>query len=187
MNKTIEKRRRDWRTKGKTPRDSQRSKVYKAESDTSMRVNPNYCNDFPEIMTLQEIESWVEKIMTSKWFESNYPGVNQIIPAIRDGRGSRRAAANTRRMRFPIWTRFELMVLHELAHVVCAHIYRPYEIRMHGRAYCAVYLNLVKRWIGKPAHDELKKSFKKHGVKYGRSPATAHEPGPALLSNMFRF
>ena len=36
----------------------------------------------------------------------------------------------------------------------------------HGRQFCAIYLDLVKRWMGPDAWARLKTEFRKRNVKY---------------------
>jgi hypothetical protein len=41
---------------------------------------------------------------------------------------------------------------------------KPYNV--HGRMFSFIYLELVKKFVGKKEYDLLKKSYKEHGVKY---------------------
>lgn len=53
-------------------------------------------------------------------------------------------------------------LLHEIAHTIA------HEEPAHGPQYCAVYLALVRRWIGRDAYLLLRSEFKAHGVRYKR-------------------
>lgn len=158
------------------PRDSQLSKVYKAESAHS------YWSDVSEYDSLSEIQRWVDEICKSRWFKNRYPRYALDAKSIMkygraadgikvlDGRGRQRACGSTRGfIKLPVWTRSDLHILHEIAHVVTRRNgYQGPLPAYHGRDFCANYLALVRQFMGKEEADELKACFKKHRVKYTR-------------------
>ncbi len=159
------------------PRDSQQSKLYKAERLHSLWSNNS------QFDSLGDVQDWVDKICKSRWFVNRFPrhslsrkitmltgrGANGI--KVLDGRGRRRANGSTRGyIKLPVWTRSELHILHEIAHVVTSR-YTTNNRKLpafHGRDFCANYLALVRRFLGKEAGKELKVCFKKTKVKYTR-------------------
>lgn len=137
------------------PRDSQKSKLYKAEKvlvERSARLD-----------TVPEMRAWVEKIVRSRWMKSRYPGVEKIN--VLDGRGRRRGMG-VRQMHggyiaMPSWTRCEYYILHEITHVLTST-----NAPSHGRLFCRNYLALIERWMGKEAARDLRESFREHRVKW---------------------
>jgi len=163
------------------PRDSQRSKVYAAERKHSQWYDDNqYAN-------LGEIQSWVDSICKSRWFINRFPrhaldkkaimkyGRSADGIKVLDGRGRQRPCGSTRGfIKLPKWSRFELVILHEIAHVVTTR-YSTNNRKLpayHGRDFCANYLTLVRRFLGKEAGKELRECFKRHKVKYTRPAKT---------------
>lgn len=158
------------------PRDSQRSKVYAAERKHSEWKDAVYTlggswtttQHFTEqgeripIPTIQETRAFVNKIVKSAWFKRRWPRRSLAGVYIKDGRGTRNATgSNTGTLNFPRWSRFPLVICHELAHVVTSSARRS-----HGRVYCHNYLAIVRHVMGKEASDELKRCFKEGKVKY---------------------
>jgi putative metallohydrolase (TIGR04338 family) len=144
-------------------RDSQRSRVYKAEGRF---WSQHECGK--EQMSLDECVAYVEKITRTAWWKkrANRHRVRSL-PKVKDGRGRRSAAASR-----PFWTiwlprayRDKATILHELAHLLV----KPTDQPPHGREFCAIYLELVKRFIGPEAAKGLKAEFKNGRAKTVRS------------------
>ena len=156
------------------PRDSQRSKVYKAEQGHSLWFDEALFD------SVGEVQEWVDSICRSRWFKNRFRR-HAIDPKsvmrygrsadgikVLDGRGRRRANGSTRGfIKLPIWTRSDMHILHEIAHVVTS----P-RVAAHGREFCANYLALVRQFMGREEAIELKTCFKKHRVKYTRPAKT---------------
>ena len=160
------------------PRDSQMSKVYAAERDHSLwHYDSQYDN-------IQQIQAWVDSICKSRWFKNRFfryaidkkrmakYGRRADGIKVLDGRGRRNACGSTRGyIKLPVWSRSDLVILHEIAHVVTSR-YTTNNRKLpayHGRDFCANYLSLVRRFLGKEAGDELKACFKKRKAKYTRT------------------
>jgi putative metallohydrolase (TIGR04338 family) len=145
------------------PRDSQRSKVYKAQ---------NQINEGNRLETIPEIQNWVDKITASRWWKSRYPWIKRI--KILPGRGCRNAKAingvypEERRQGFdaviklPCWARTELTILHEVTHIAVD----PPLDGGHGREFCRNYLGMVGRWMSQQAQQELRQAFRANKVKW---------------------
>lgn len=154
-----------------SPRDSQRSKVYKA----GHQVDPGQ-----RFETVSEIQCWVDKITTSKWWAKNFPNASTRV-TIKDGRGRRNACAETiwhyPRLKLPRWARSQRVVLHELAHVASDDgDLSP----SHGRKFCRAFLALVGRWMGSESQKELRESFRRHNVKWHRRKNLTEDQRKAL-------
>jgi len=146
------------------PRDNQRSKVYLAETD----FQKEYVKEH-KIVINKDLSFWdgyLKKVLQSKWFQKHFGPIETI--RLKDGKGTRNAKA----MRIfqgrggiislPLWSRDEIVVLHELSHVAVSY----FKNAPHGPEFCAAYLKIVKHFIGTEAENELKMSFKEKRVKW---------------------
>ncbi len=134
-------------------RDSQRSKVYRAERAAFLGT------PYSKSMELNDIEKWVQRIVDSPWTQKHLGKRNQI--KVKDGRGTTWArGSRSGWINLPRWARVNWIVLHELSHVYSS------KGPVHGWNFCRIFLMLVRHWMGQEAHDALKKSFKKHRVRF---------------------
>jgi hypothetical protein len=122
---------------GRSARDSQRSKVYRAEAVLSR---------FTRNLTVEQIEAMTRKIQDSAYVRKHY---GAKIPRIRfrfiNGHRVHATASSFGVITLPNWARSDRILIHEICHV---------------------YLDLVRKFMGAEAHAALKASFKAHGVKY---------------------
>jgi len=134
-------------------RDSQRSKLYSAERKHSL-YKKFYIDD------VADLQKYVDSITSSKWFidKFNYNSIK-----VKDGRGRRSACATKYYIKLPVWSRYKLCILHEVAHTIT-----PYNYAGHGREFANNFLVLVRHFMGKEPYFELKSLFKQHRVKYCR-------------------
>ena len=146
-------------------RDSQRNKVYTAERvlmDTYGRRN----------LTISECQQYADKVLASAFVRRHF---GTVTVNIEHGRGGGFAYRNVswfdtyyevwrygNRITLGKWARREIVVLHELAHVLAP----AWHTAAHGWEFCATYLNLVRHFLGAEAHDVLKDSFKANRVKF---------------------
>lgn len=158
-------------------RDNQRSKVYAAERKHSLwREESQYDS-------ISYVQVWVDSICKTRWFKNRYPNYALDTSVmyrkhgikVLDGRGRVRPCGSTRGfVKLPVWSRSDLIILHEIAHVVTRRNgYHGPLPAFHGRDFCANYLALVRRFLGKEAGDELKACFKNKRVKYTRKRKTS--------------
>lgn len=154
----------------KTPEtlDPQRELVYEAESAFE------FCGeDRDEQMSLEEIHAFVEHVITRPWFRKRF-WLRDLKVVIRDGRGSCIAWARydrkpqTAYLSFPRKMRSKYVVLHEIAHVAAPGSEAP-----HGPSFCATYLELVRRFMGREAWEDLREMFKISEIKCRRPPSRA--------------
>lgn len=139
-------------------RDVKKGKLYKAEQAVRKEISKK------EFETVDECHKYVHNIVNSKWFRKHYPNCPTEVE-IHDGGGMRSAYGGLQGgkvwMGLPKWSRYDIVILHELAHNIT-----PDKLAAHGREFCANLLKLVKRFVGKEAHDILRQSMKDHKVPY---------------------
>ncbi|MFP1646285.1 hypothetical protein [Pontitalea aquivivens] len=164
-------------------RDSQRSKLYKAEREAWQVFSS-------PLATVADIRQYLERQSTRKPLQHRYGDAINVTEwelEIADGRGTLHAAAyGSHRISIPLWARNNGVVLHEWAHIIhnrleidgrissttfdlWRHGSRRQELRggaSHGWQFAAIYLDLVHFCIGKEAAAALKEAFKKHKVRY---------------------
>ncbi len=158
------------------PRDSQQSKVYKAERDVFSSVPFGPTLGTPEFRTVAECHAFVNQVIGSRWWVNR---AGRIDIEITDGRGSQNAFAYRLpdhkdsvphlRLSLPRWARSRIVILHELAHCITGIKHGYYErdtVPFHGREFCSHLLALVKRWLGPDQARALQAAFKEHRVKY---------------------
>jgi len=171
-------------------RDSQRSKVYNAERMVDAWKETPYD-------ALSGAEAFIDKVTGSPYTQRKW---GYIKPAVMDGRGCRSARGSRYQIVLPRWARTRLVILHELAHGYTAQQariapkwfmspgrptpfsdYNGIEYASHGWQFCTIYLDLVRHFIGKQAHDELKAAFKTKRVK-SRRPRAKRPATPQQLA-----
>ncbi len=145
------------KTKWGDERDSQRSRLYKAERDITI-PNGNY------LSSVQDIQNYVDKIINSAWWRNRF-SLKQI--SVKGGRTGCSASSYLYRRSgigiiiMPHWSRYELWILHEITHTI---VNRPYAA--HGRLFAKIYLELVRHKMKSVAHKALKSSYRKYNVKF---------------------
>lgn len=145
-------------------RDGQRAKVYRAEAFVKV---PKAHERLDEVKDVQE---WVDELTDTPWWASYMlPSENlkkhrqrknlytSII--VTDGRSRRSAAGGLGRIRMPRWSRTKLVILHEIGHAIQT------EEPAHGRQFAGIYLDLVRRFLGKEAARQLKQGYVKSHVR----------------------
>lgn len=127
-------------------RDSQKSKVYKAESFLKIRQE---LND-------EEVEEFVLSILVSDvWAEFNKHFIydkDQDVPLNLNPRAKRVATGGVNGLTLPDWAKNKGIIIHELAHVVIQRMFnysikRDRNIQSHGKEYCFVYLYLLGHFM----------------------------------------
>ena len=143
----------------KKPRDQQRQRVYTAEKSISWGTR---------IERLDELQVWVDMVCASDWMKFTF---GKVVITVNDGR--RRKSPCARRLRcytnanyegiikMPKFSRAKLIILHEIAHVLC-----PATYAAHGSEYVRIYLALVGQFMGTEKRRELIAAFKITKVKW---------------------
>jgi putative metallohydrolase (TIGR04338 family) len=143
------------------PRDTQRSRLYKAEN-AAFKGNPL---GGKRLETVPDIERFVQKVANRAPIKSRYPELARSPIRVKDGRGRRRACGGYRSISIPLWARTEWIVLHELAHV--ATLRRHGEtVAAHGREFVSCYLTLIYFILGKEASAHMRKHLDAGRVKW---------------------
>lgn len=140
-----------------TERDSQRSKLYKAEKvldSLSARLE-----------TIPEVEAYMDKVLSSAPIQRRYAKHLRRQITVKDGRGVRTAKGCRYWVKLPRWARTQYIVLHEVAHSLTQRIHGD-DVAGHGWQYAAIYLDLVRFGMGTEAHATLKASFKAGKVRF---------------------
>lgn len=145
-------------------RDSKRSAVYASEWNALEQHLSNR-----RIREIADVVAFVNEITQSKWYK-NYKIMGKEHSSfcrrtkphidVGDGRGRRRACGGGTTIKLPKWCRKTYVILHELAHTM------QFEQPWHGRQFAAIYLDLVRRWMGRNAWEKLRDEFRKHKVWY---------------------
>jgi hypothetical protein len=133
-------------------RDSQRQRAYSAELAVRSLS--------PTFDTFKQVEKFVNKVLRSPWLQSNYPIRDIIVIDV----GNRNCQALARpwssTIAIPAWARSELIVLHEISHLLTKR-----QFAAHGPEFIKCFLRLVKHFMGETMHNALLQSFKLHKVR----------------------
>jgi putative metallohydrolase (TIGR04338 family) len=159
-------------------RDSQRQRVY--ESEYALRGKLKLRN-FKDI---KDAQRYVERILGSSWYAKMFP-VGRKHVTVQYKRGSAFATGGFGGIRLPKqgwhWAGKDLIVLHELAHVLtplcgeglckgdCGWHNEPWPHTKvpaaHGPEFTRIFLDLVRRWMGKAAYEAMKAEYRTRRVK----------------------
>lgn len=144
-------------------RDAQRGKLYAAERLHSGRSGP--------IMSPEEVKAYAYRVYLSDWWadqgferQAGRP-LSFLFPDKGESAWARRGRLQ---LSFPPWSRRPFVILHELAHLATPPISWENEseaTRSHGPEFARIFLLMVSHWLGPEAAIELRRGFKKCGVK----------------------
>lgn len=155
---TLELRRRAGFVAGfVAPRDSQRSRLYRAESNSQGRWGRR-------LETVEEMQAYVDALLADPWTKERWP-TRRI--RVGPGRGYRRATAISgyNKIEMPRWARCEHVVLHEVAHLFTDRQYGVH-VASHGWQFAGILVQLVEHQLGEEAATALKASFAEHRVRW---------------------
>lgn len=136
------------------PRDNQRSKVYKWESD--FLEKDCICN---ATLTLEQCSDIISKV----WMEQKVRKVSVPPPLLKDGRGRRRGSGSVHAIKLPVFARRLYYLLHEISHALT-----PTRYASHGPEYLRIYIELLSWYCDIPKSDLLR-SAKEMKLKVGAS------------------
>ena len=148
-------------------RDSQRSKVYAAESAThEWRTSQT-------AMSIEECDAFAHKVLRDSIVQRHFPLAKSMSTSLIVVKSRRRGGCykpssfnwNTGYTTRPtislgVAARSEWVIIHEIAHAITSLDYA-----WHGPEWVQCYLFLVKRFLGVEAHDKLKANLIEHGVR----------------------
>lgn len=142
----------------KAPRDSQRSKVYRAESavtDTNLSSLPA-CGEV------------IDRVVGSAWWIERFPRLtNSVTPVLRPGNGARRAFYRPEpvpSITLPRRYRLQGVVLHEMVHWA---LDGERDLADHGPTFTRILLDATAEFVGTPRANALTRAYRESGVKIG--------------------
>jgi putative metallohydrolase (TIGR04338 family) len=144
-------------------KDSQRGKVYTAESELK--------KEGTRFTSYNDMVIFIEKIRSNAFLRRRYNSQLKRPIGLKINKGKRWAWGNADHITIPEfggWAWMPSVVCHEVAHTITLRTPRIplMQYQSHGRQFCAVYLNVVRAMMGREAYEELKANFKAHGVKF---------------------
>lgn len=148
-----------------TPRDSQRSRVYRAETPLGGRRLP----------TLADCEGFRDEVVGSLWWLARFP-VRDLFhaPRLRPGHGARQAFYREEgaeaTITLPRRYRTTGVILHELAHWALAD---AHDLPNHGRTFTRVLLDATAEFMGAAKRERLAAGYAEHKVAIARPPRRA--------------
>jgi putative metallohydrolase (TIGR04338 family) len=132
------------------PRDSQRSRLYRAEGEVDAGRR---------LPTVERMQAWVDGLVATDWFVARW---GERSFEVRPGFGHRRATADENGvLQMPKWARNELVLLHEVAHCLT-----PPAFASHGPEYAGVLLTLARRGMGPGTAQLLEDAFARERVRW---------------------
>ena len=159
-------------------RDSQKSKLYKAEQDTN-RHRPEF-----EFESFEAAAAWAKQVGRSKWLRRIFPNRPNLF--IRPKHHGMATGLDSGRIRLPRWAWNKVIILHEVAHVMVGEKHR------HGREFARAMLMIVRHFLGVPYFKEMRLAYRSHGVKFhrariARAAACARVITPAAREGLAKF
>jgi putative metallohydrolase (TIGR04338 family) len=144
------------------PRDSQRSRVYRAETPLGGRRLPE----------LAHCRVFCDEVVGSLWWTARFPTRDLAgVPRLRPGNGARQAFYREDpghpTITLPRRYRTTGVVLHELVHWVLSD---AYDLPNHGRTFTRLLLEATDEFLGASARERLAQSYTEHAVKIGPPP-----------------
>lgn len=108
-----------------------------------------------------ELRGFVREVQSSQWYRDRVG--NQDIEVAKGNSAQVAAHGGLFYISIPPIHRRKMVVIHELAHAI---YWRPgSKAEDHGPSFCAIYLAMVKEFMGSRAESELKALFKTKGVR----------------------
>lgn len=145
------------------PRDSQRSRVYRAEAPVSSSPLPG----------LDACAAFADRVVGTLWWHERFPTATiDRVPRLRPGNGARQAFLRdeddgTHTMTLPRRYRTKGVVLHELAHWALRE--QP-DLPDHGRTFTRVLLDATTAFIGPERAAALVEAYKSQKVRVAKPP-----------------
>ena len=139
----------------KQKRDYQRSRVYKSEHALGLGK---------KFYSVKGIQDYVSHFVNSQWWRKRFNIEYVLVTSIRRSSNyaySMIALPKVGTIWIPKDMFRELVILHELAHLVV-----PEDEPMHGKIFAGTYLKLVQKKMGKEKRDQLLRQYEKNKVKW---------------------
>jgi putative metallohydrolase (TIGR04338 family) len=140
------------------PRDSYKQRVYEAEAQ-AMPIGPA-----DRFKSLEDTEEFIRKVLGSRWRKKRFPYCAILTMA---NRKSYHATATGHNINLPAyWAWTKQTALHETAHYLLRQSHNFHTRSAHGREYCKLMLELVRRFMGPEAGRALRAEFVKDRIPY---------------------
>jgi putative metallohydrolase (TIGR04338 family) len=141
------------------PRDSQRSRVYRAETPLGGKRLP----------TLPDCEAYVDHVVGSLWWVARFPTRDlPHVPRLRPGNGARQAfyREDPGRPTITLPRRYRTVgvVLHELVHWALAD---AHDLPNHGRTFTRILLDATAEFMGAGKRERLATAYSEQKVAVG--------------------
>jgi predicted SprT family Zn-dependent metalloprotease len=139
-------------------RDSQRSRVYKAEWCLNFLEPPMW-----KFKNIEEARARLDEVLRSATFRRRYPWIDRVELFL--GRSCYQLFGTITLAR---WGLNDASLLHELAHAILWVRNRrsqPADYSPHGWEFCTVLTDLVEHWMGAAAADKLREAFRAKKVR----------------------
>jgi len=137
--------------KSGTEYDGQRQKLY--DSETGVPLGKQFKD-------IEKAQKFVDKVLDSAWFNRRFD-LTDVRLEMTQGWTKSYCRPSQKLIRLLDCHLNERIVLHELAHAI---VPKPHS--HHGRLFSAIYLDLVRHFIGEDAYDALLKGYRRENVKY---------------------
>jgi len=142
----------------RAPRDEQRKRLYAAERQVRAFLRD-------PLPTIGEMQAFVDSILRSRWMQSYFAA--SVVAPIRVIGGRQRPATAMNFLStilMPKWSRTKFLVIHEVSHILAARCYGEGVIAAHGPEYAALFLDLVRHFLGAEDALDLHEAFVRCGV-----------------------
>jgi putative metallohydrolase (TIGR04338 family) len=142
------------------PRDSQRIRVYRAETATPSSPLPG----------LAACAAFIDRVVGTLWWQARFPDRTlDRAPYLRPGHGARQAFLREEEdgghsIALPIRYRTKGVVLHELVHWG---LHDQPDLPAHGQTFTRVLLDAIAEFCGAERADVLERAFRDHRVRVG--------------------
>jgi hypothetical protein len=148
-------------------RDYQQKKVYTSEHT----FITTHTNSIIKYKTLEEAETFVLKVVNSKWWASRFPPLLTVDIYKNIKTENCWGGVYDRQNIFielPGWAQNQLYILHELSHCICYIKHKSYNITMawHGVEFMQCYLQLIQHFLGISSRKAFKLILIENGVKF---------------------
>jgi hypothetical protein len=151
----------------RSPRDAQRSRVYRAEMPMPSSPLPG----------LDACRAFAERVVGTLWWDARFPDHTLgSLPRFRPGHGARQAffaehPDGEQTITLPRRYRTKGVVLHELAHWA---LFAPPGLPHHGGTFTRLLLDATEEFLGAQRAALLESAYRAQRVRIGRSA----RPGP---------
>ncbi len=151
------------------PRDSQRSRVYRAETPLGGRRFP----------VLADCAAFVDGVVGSLWWSARFPTRDLAqVPRLRPGNGARQAFYREEpsgpTITLPRRYRTSGVIIHELAHWALAD---ADDLPNHGRTFTRLLMDATTEFMGESKREVLASGYAEHKVHIGPPPRVGPDGG----------